>query len=87
MSEIMPVHIIDILPVYGQNRKSKYVLRANELNKLLAPIRDIEVALIAIVGHSRRGKSFILNYMCRYLSDPNNPEWMGKGTEKLEGQL
>ena len=80
-----PLNIIEIR-AEGPNRRSKYVLKAEALRELLDPIKDIEVVVIAVVGHQRRGKSFLLNYMCRYLSDYKNINgWIGDGEEPLGG--
>ena len=85
MSE--PVKILDIHKnkVKGQI-KTKYVLNEEELNKLLDPIKDKKIAVIPIVGASRKGKSFILNYMTRYLLDYKNSDWIGQKTNPLKGK-
>ena len=81
-----PVNIVEIYTVVGPNRKSKYILKEESLHKLLAPVKHMEVVLISVVGHYRRGKSFLLNYMCRFLADYKNINgWMGNGDQPLEG--
>ena len=70
----------------GQKRRSKYVLKLDVLRRLLEPIGNTEVVVIPIIGASRRGKSFILNYMCRFLNDPKNINWMEGRDGGLEGK-
>ena len=67
------------------DKKTKYILNYEELQRLVAPVIDLEVAIIPIVGPSRMGKSFILNYMIRYLSDQKSIDWVGSGDQPLEG--
>ena len=89
-SDFKPVHILEIYTVQGRSdeeKRSQYILKLDALRRLLEPIANIEVVVIPIIGPSRRGKSFILNYMCRFLNDPKNIDWMGRGDEGLEGEL
>ena len=71
----------------GQKRKSKYELKLSALKNLLEPVKNKEVAVIGIIGAARRGKSFILNYLHRYLIGPNNLQWIGDGNQPLEGDI
>ena len=84
--QLFPVRILEITSVKGLNKRSEYVLKIDALRRLLEPIGDTEVVVIPIIGHSRQGKSFILNYMCRFLNDPKNIEWMGREHDVLEGE-
>ena len=63
-----PIEVVSILKESG--KVTKYILNYKALEELLRPINDKPVAIIPIVGASRQGKSFILNYMIRFLSDP-----------------
>ena len=78
-----PTELVSILKESG--KVTKYLLNYEALKEVLRPINDIPVAIIPIVGASRQGKSFILNYMIRYLSDPNNDHWIGDISEPLKG--
>ena len=80
-----PLEVVSIKKESG--RPAKYVLNYEGLKKLLKPINDKEVAVIPIVGPSRQGKSFILNYMIRYLSDPKSINWIGENDEPLKGMI
>lgn len=81
-----PVNIIEIHKIPGQTKKAKYYLKVEALMKLLEPIKSMEVVVIAVVGQSRRGKSFLLNYMSRFLADYKNINgWIGDGSKPLEG--
>ena len=78
-----PVKIISIEK--KTRMPSKYVLNSEPLKELLRPIEDIPVAIIPIVGPSRQGKSFILNYMIRFLANPKKIDWIGPTNQPLEG--
>ncbi len=81
-----PTNILEIRKNHSNNTsKSLYYLKLNTLNRILEPIKEYEIAIIPIVGPSRKGKSFILNYMSRYLSDNNNNDWIGVKNDPLIG--
>ncbi|XP_067418811.1 RING finger protein 112-like [Emydura macquarii macquarii] len=48
---------------------------------------DAPICLISIIGEKRRGKSFLMNYLLRWLRSQEASEgsWMGKEDEPLEG--
>ncbi|XP_038636286.1 sporulation-specific protein 15-like [Scyliorhinus canicula] len=50
-------------------------------------VKELPVCLISIIGEERKGKSFLLNYLLRRLSnlDCGDQEWMGGTDEKLCG--
>ena len=62
-----PIHALKIIK--QSNKSSKYELNSEELEKLLIPLNDIEVAVIPIVGQPITGKSFFVNHMCLHLSE------------------
>ena len=78
-----PLEVVSIIK--ESDKLSKYVLNYESIEELLKTINDIPVAIIPIVGPSRQGKSFILNFMIRFLSDPKNVEWIGRSDEPLTG--
>ncbi|XP_059499266.1 golgin subfamily A member 6-like protein 22 isoform X5 [Stegostoma tigrinum] len=50
-------------------------------------VKDRLVSVISIIGAERKGKSFLLNYLLRRLSNPKceDQSWMGKQNEDLKG--
>jgi atlastin len=80
----IPVQIVEILKENGTN-KSKYKLKSEALSQILSLIHDKKVAIISIVGKSRQGKSFLMNYLIRYLSDSTNVNYILNSDEPLLG--
>jgi ABC-type phosphate/phosphonate transport system ATPase subunit len=79
-----PVQIIAIDKKNG-TQKSQYKFQLDSLFEILSPINDKEIAIISIAGQSRKGKSFLLSYLLRYLSDYTNVNWIGDENEPLKG--
>uniref|UniRef100_A0A131Z2P0 Atlastin 2 n=1 Tax=Rhipicephalus appendiculatus TaxID=34631 RepID=A0A131Z2P0_RHIAP len=53
---------------------------------LLAPkVRNKPVAVVSITGAFREGKSFLLNFLLRYLASNDKTNWMGDDDTPLEG--
>ncbi|TSP25404.1 Atlastin-3 [Bagarius yarrelli] len=53
---------------------------------LLAPeVRDMEVVVLSVAGAFRKGKSFLLDFMLRYLHRKPGQEWLGQEDEPLTG--
>ncbi|KAK3564494.1 hypothetical protein QTP86_022769 [Hemibagrus guttatus] len=53
---------------------------------LLAPeIRDMEVVVLSVAGAFRKGKSFLLDFMLRYMHRKPEQEWLGQEDEPLTG--
>jgi ABC-type phosphate/phosphonate transport system ATPase subunit len=82
----IPVQIVEIQKDEG-TRKSKYKLNSEALSEILSQISDKKVAVISIVGKSRRGKSFLLSYLIKYLSDSTNVNWIVNNEEPLRGRV
>ena len=66
-------------------KPAKYNLDLDGLEAQVRSVRHLPVAIIPIVGTSRQGKSFLLNYMMRYLSNPSDPKWIGDRDQALTG--
>ncbi|KAH7939851.1 hypothetical protein HPB52_018152 [Rhipicephalus sanguineus] len=62
-------------------------LNKKELERiLLAPnVKDKPVALVSIMGAFRQGKSFLMNFLMRYLRSHDKTNWMGDEDTPLEG--
>ncbi|KAM4622016.1 atlastin-3-like [Polymixia lowei] len=53
---------------------------------LLAPeIRDKHVVVLSVAGAFRKGKSFLLDFMLRYMYRKNDEDWLGGDEEPLTG--
>jgi len=78
---------INATQIISINKQSKYVLNLDGLNQLFDPIKDKEVVLISIAGPSRQGKSFLLSYMIRYLTNPLDVNWIGESDDPLKGEF
>uniref|UniRef100_A0A8C7XQY4 Atlastin 3 n=1 Tax=Oryzias sinensis TaxID=183150 RepID=A0A8C7XQY4_9TELE len=53
---------------------------------LLAPeVRDKHVVVLSVAGAFRKGKSFLLDFMIRYMHRKENKNWLGRDDEPLTG--
>ncbi|KAI4897269.1 hypothetical protein NFI96_024642, partial [Prochilodus magdalenae] len=53
---------------------------------LLAPkVRDMNVVVLSVAGAFRKGKSFLLDFMLRYLYRKSKEDWLGREDEPLTG--
>ncbi len=80
----IPVQILEIQKDV-ETEKSNYKLNSEALSQILSQINDKKVAVISIVGKSRRGKSFLLSYLIKYFSDSTNVNWIVNNDETLTG--
>uniref|UniRef100_A0A224YK08 Atlastin 2 n=1 Tax=Rhipicephalus zambeziensis TaxID=60191 RepID=A0A224YK08_9ACAR len=62
-------------------------LNREELERiLLAPnVKDKPVAVVSIMGTFRQGKSFLMNFLLRYLRSHDKSNWMGEKKTPLTG--
>ncbi|XP_069463915.1 atlastin-2 isoform X2 [Ambystoma mexicanum] len=59
--------------------------RALEQILLQEHIRDLNVVVVSVAGAFRKGKSFLLDFMLRYMYKKDDSSWMGGLTEPLTG--
>lgn len=53
---------------------------------LLAPeVRDKQVVVVSVAGAFRKGKSFLLDFMIRYMYRKGDENWLGEDNEPLTG--
>uniref|UniRef100_A0A8C6WWB8 Atlastin 3 n=1 Tax=Neogobius melanostomus TaxID=47308 RepID=A0A8C6WWB8_9GOBI len=53
---------------------------------LLAPeVRDKHVVVVSVAGAFRKGKSFLLDFMLRYMHRMDDENWLGQDNEPLTG--
>jgi atlastin len=81
----VPVQIVQIIKEEEKFETSNYKLNSEALSEILSQIHDRKVAIISIFGISKRGKSFLLNYLIKYLSDSTNVNWILNSDEPLLG--
>ncbi|XP_071962979.1 atlastin-2-like [Antedon mediterranea] len=48
-------------------------------------VKNKDVVVLSVAGAFRKGKSFLLDFFLRYLSDGGTTEWMGSNDEPLTG--
>ncbi|XP_065153386.1 atlastin-2 isoform X1 [Paramisgurnus dabryanus] len=65
----------------------KFELDATALEKILMQehVRDLNVVVLSVAGAFRKGKSFLLDFMLRYMHSQPSESWMGGDDEPLTG--
>src|SRR5687768_7845743 len=73
-----PIQIIDFEAHDGENKNRLLKFNKENLQHILNLAGDRRIATIAIVGPSRKGKSFFLDFIIRYLEalEKNEADWM-----------
>ncbi|CAG7824807.1 unnamed protein product [Allacma fusca] len=89
LSEPQPVQIMDFKKSATRGAPSEIVFHEFRMQEILSKAKSKRVAVLAIAGPSRKGKSFFLNYVLRHLNSlkTNDEDWMGwtKPQESLKG--
>ena len=73
-----PVQIVTVDP-----ETREFVLQEDDLSKILLSekCKDRPLAVISIAGDFRKGKSFLLNFLLRYLSSGSEEGWLDGSTK------
>ncbi|XP_056150652.1 atlastin-3 [Lampris incognitus] len=81
-SEPGPIQIVTVC-----KEDHSFALDTEALGRvLLAPeVRDKRVVVLSVAGAFRKGKSFLLDFMLRYMYRKDNEDWLGKEDEPLTG--
>ncbi|XP_076015750.1 atlastin-3-like [Genypterus blacodes] len=81
-SEPGPVQIVSVC-----KEDHSFTLDTEALERvLLAPgVRDKHVVVVSVAGAFRKGKSFLLDFMLRYMYRKSNQAWLGNDDEPLTG--
>ena len=69
------------IKLLSQAENEKLEFHVDELEKLLSGYQSHHIAVIAIAGKVRTGKSFLINWLLKYMS--NEASWLAPG--KLDG--
>uniref|UniRef100_A0A667ZIK5 Atlastin 3 n=1 Tax=Myripristis murdjan TaxID=586833 RepID=A0A667ZIK5_9TELE len=77
-----PVQIVTVC-----REDHSFALDTEALGKvLLAPeVRDKHVVVLSVAGAFRKGKSFLLDFMLRYMYRTDDENWLGEDDEPLTG--
>ncbi|XP_051936593.1 atlastin-2 isoform X2 [Hippocampus zosterae] len=80
--EARPVQILR-----AREEGAGFELDADALEKILLRegVRDLDVVVVSVAGAFRKGKSFLLDFMLRYMYDGQKERWMGGDDEPLTG--
>nr|XP_021152020.1 atlastin-2 isoform X1 [Columba livia] len=64
-----------------------FELDEDALEKILLQehIKDLNIVVVSVAGAFRKGKSFLLDFMLRYMYNRTSPCWIGGNTEPLTG--
>eukprot|EP00092_Neocalanus_flemingeri_P035139 GFUD01038241.1.p1 GENE.GFUD01038241.1~~GFUD01038241.1.p1 ORF type:complete len:544 (+),score=116.82 GFUD01038241.1:56-1687(+) len=78
---------IQIVKIDDESETHNFILDEEALNEILGrdEIRDKPICIISVAGAFRKGKSFLLNFMLRYLENQGSEEWMGPEEGHLDG--
>ncbi|XP_076818810.1 atlastin-2-like [Clavelina lepadiformis] len=75
------------VPVVLVNDDHTFTLDEDAISSILLKkeIADLPVVVISVAGAFRKGKSFLLNFLLRFLSNYENENWIGDSDESLSG--
>ena len=75
------------IPIVIVNDDHTFSLDEDAIKSILLKkdIMHLPIVVISVAGAFRKGKSFLLNFLLRYLNRYNNENWLGDSDEVLEG--
>jgi len=78
---------VQIVKIDDQSDTHKFFLDEEALGEILNKdnIRDKPICIISVAGAFRKGKSFLLNFMLRYLKSGGKEDWLTSQGEELAG--
>uniref|UniRef100_A0AAQ5YGP4 GB1/RHD3-type G domain-containing protein n=1 Tax=Amphiprion ocellaris TaxID=80972 RepID=A0AAQ5YGP4_AMPOC len=73
--------------VLANEDEHSFELDAAALEKILLQdhVKDLNVVVVSVAGAFRKGKSFLLDFMLRYMHNQQNESWIGGDDEPLTG--
>nr|CAB3224320.1 atlastin-2 [Phallusia mammillata] len=80
-------HLPKPVPIVFANENHQFELDEDAIASILLQndVANVPVAVISVAGAFRKGKSFLLNFMLRYLSAEGKENWIGNGEDVLTG--
>ncbi|KAM3863430.1 atlastin-2-like [Diretmus argenteus] len=80
--EARPVQI-----VLANEEEHSFELDAAALEKILLQdhVKDLNAVVVSVAGAFRKGKSFLLDFMLRYMHSQDSKSWIGGDNEPLTG--
>jgi len=78
---------VQIVKIDDESETHNFILDEDALNEILNKdeIKDKPICIISVAGAFRKGKSFLLNFMLRYLEAGGSEDWMGPEESHLNG--
>jgi len=78
---------VQIVKIDDDSETHNFILDEEALNDILNKdnIRDKPICIISVAGAFRKGKSFLLNFMLRYLESQGSEKWLGENEKDLSG--
>ena len=75
------------IPIVIVNEDHSFSLDHDAISSVLlqTEIADLPVVVISVAGAFRKGKSFLLNFLLRYLHKYDHENWVGEADEELSG--
>jgi len=78
---------VQIVKIDDESETHDFILDEEALNNILNKdhLRDKPICIISVAGAFRKGKSFLLNFMLRYLESGGADDWLGPEGTDLRG--
>ena len=78
---------VQIVKIDDESETHNFILDEEALNEILNKdnIRDKPICIISVAGAFRKGKSFLLNFMLRYLESQGTEQWLAEQDTDLTG--
>jgi len=78
---------VQIVKIDDDSETHNFILDEEALNEILNKdnIRDKPICILSVAGAFRKGKSFLLNFMLRYLESQGSEKWLGEQDRDLSG--
>jgi len=75
-----------VVKINDEDEEHSFTLDENALSQILnrPDVRDKPICVVSVAGAFRKGKSFLLNFMLRYLKAGGSDDWL-ESEEELNG--
>jgi len=77
---------VQVVKINDEDEEHSFTLDENALSQILnrPDVRDKPICVVSVAGAFRKGKSFLLNFMLRYLKAGGSDDWL-ESEEELNG--